>query len=294
VVEALATAVNADGGDGSLPDTMEELEALSAELEDVEGYAGDAVSEDDAKTHLATTQTKELLAGKTFYVVANEDNEGWEEFEVHFNNDVTTLSNGEGNENITITGNRMIFNDDTDGSYTIVTPMADYILFDDRNADGSKDGEGHYLFTDRAKAQEFVDSHNEDSAESVNTKDILVQNPWYVIEYTDTETYCNGKFTFGSDFSLTVSYIENGQTATFNGEYSIDENDALVTVHDGKREVETVISVLVDSITTNKIAYDETTGELKNEMSKIYFKDYDDVISFGNSRGVDCSQEISR
>jgi hypothetical protein len=173
--------------------------------------------------------------------------------------------------------------------------MADYILFDDRNADGSKDGEGHYLFTDKAKAQEFVDSHNEDSAESVNTKDILVQNPWYVIEYTDTETYCNGKFTFGSDFSLTVSYIENGQTATFNGEYSIDENDALVTVHDGKREVETVTSVSVDTnFTTNKIAYDETTGELKNEMSKIYFKDYDDVISFGNSRGVDCSQEISR
>jgi len=205
-VKELSTAVTADGRDGSLPDTMEELEALSAALEDVDGYAGHAVSADDAKTHLATTQTKELLAGKTFYVVGN-DEEGWEEFEVHFNNDVTIFTDDEGNEDITITGNRLIFNDDTDGSYTIVTPMAEYILFDDRNADGSKNGSGHYAFSSEEKAQEFLESKSGGGADGKN----------------ENYTVYGGNIYFSGGFSaMPTSYVVLGEskaTSTFNGTY---------------------------------------------------------------------------
>jgi hypothetical protein len=60
--------------------------------------------------------------------------------------------------------------------------MADYILFDDRNADGSKDKEGHFVFANEADAQAFLDSKTGGSADS----DTITDNKF-------TTTYLNGK-----------------------------------------------------------------------------------------------------
>jgi hypothetical protein len=430
VVKVLQEAVDEYTKPTKVLEDTTALETVVSKIDqEVTEFEGSVKTDKEVKEHLVKSQTevtKELLSNKTFYAVT-QDNSKWIQETIVFNADATSFTEtySDGNSetvNITINGNRWTGNDDTDGSYTTITSMADYILFDDRYADGSKDGEGHYLFIDETKAQKFLDSKTGGSADSdtitdnkftttylngkifylvtyddfgyddigekwnmakmvfttssftwqeyntpdtnehtfnytitddgkisyvyaedssdtgllsvasvendylkvcedgdcntymffdqadaqayvtshnnnsnSHTQSLLVQNPWYVIEYDDNDgTYCAGKFTFGSGFSITVSYIEDEQTQTFNGTYSIDENDALVMAHDGKREVETVTSTTDTSFTTNKITYDEITGDYKHEGPKIYFKNYDDAISFGNSRGVDCSHDIPR
>ena len=122
----------------------------------------------------------------------------------------------------------------------------------------------------------------------------MVQNPWYVIEYTDEDTYCAGKFMYNDDLSLQVDYVDDGEKKIFNGTYSIDENGSVTIVHHGKRDVDTIMSNEDGVLTIETKAYDEDTGEFLHTMDNKYFANYDDMIDFGNLRGVDCSQEIPK
>jgi len=95
ILKALAIALNANGGNGTLPNTEEELNVLSAELErEVADYEGHAVTEVDAAEHLAITQAnvlKAFFAEKTLYHI-NDDKNIVEA--VVFNSDATTLQFG--------------------------------------------------------------------------------------------------------------------------------------------------------------------------------------------------------
>jgi hypothetical protein len=236
VVKALATALTENGGDGTLPETAEELEAVVASLGSVEGYAGHAVSESEAEAHLAATQTevtKELLANKTFYVVVNEDEKGWKLFEIKFNDDVTQLiETDDGPEDITITGNRMVFKNDTDGSYTIVTPMSDYILFDDRYVDGSKDGSGHYGFTSKEKAQAFLDSKTAGATDQ--TKELLAGKTFYEVD-EDGDTPVLKIVQFNTDVTQVtitndVTRVSETLAITIEGNKLFSDDDGYDTV----------------------------------------------------------------
>jgi hypothetical protein len=137
VVAVLATALNANGGDGTLPDTIEELTALSAELDsEVSDYAGHATTEADATEHLETTQASVLKAffvGKTFYYINDDKNI---EETVVFNSDATTLQFGtEAAVNITFGAHSII---DKDGEHFIDEITDSYVK--------GHDSHGEFIF----------------------------------------------------------------------------------------------------------------------------------------------------
>jgi len=200
VVKALATALTENGGDGSLPDTAEELEAVVASLGSVEGYAGHAVNESEAEAHLQQTHasvTKALLAGNHFYVVTKDENGTPEMFEITFNADVTQLSEtkqdgSSENETIEIVGNRMVFMEDTDGSYTLISQANGYIMATDYYADGSLDGIGHRLYATQAEAQSYLetlgggsDTNNDTIKDNKFTTAYLNGKTFYFVQYDD-------------------------------------------------------------------------------------------------------------
>jgi len=68
VVEAVSATLKEDE-ESKLPSTPEEIEALVASVENnVTNFEGHIVTEEEAQSHLESTQTKALLAGKTFYL----------------------------------------------------------------------------------------------------------------------------------------------------------------------------------------------------------------------------------
>jgi hypothetical protein len=219
-----------------------------------------------------TRNTKELLAGKTFYMVANEEeeNKGWVLFEVSINSDATKMIGKDDSSDITITGNRITFNDDTDGSYTMVTPMADYILFDDRNADGSKDGSGHYAFTDKAEAEAFLDSKTGGGA-SIDT--FTFPSKYYGEIHLDHEYYDGEEhnqfeaemFSFSADKQFTFSEL------IFDGtSFVLDDNDndnEEFVFKDGAwvKKSDTVTTVISDD---NKVVTLDDTYRLTFESIK--------------------------
>ena len=248
VVEAMATALSENGGDGTLPDTVTELEVLVASLEQVEGYDGHVVSESDAQTHLDGTKTevtKALLAEKTFYVVGEdgEDNQVVL-FQLTVDKDATMFTSykEDGTKSdespISITGNKLVFTDDNDGSYTLISQADGYIFADDRNADGSKDAIGHRLYTSKADAQAYYDSLSggddntqteaitQFSTEWLNGKTLYnlydEDDGWHIAVVSFTQDTMSGYDIDDSDESASVAY-----TITSDGyiSYMEDEND---------------------------------------------------------------------
>ncbi len=231
----MATALTENGGDGSLPDTAEEVEAVIAAVQtQVSNFAGHAVSQSDAQAHLQQTHasvTKSLLAGKTFYVVDEADDGSKQVTKLVFNQDVTAIEatspNKTENWGISIEGNKLVFSDDTDGSYTIISQANGYIYFDDRYANGSKDGDGHRLYANKADAEAYLATLNGGSTAAAggSLSDLIVGKTLY--------ENCNGdinSITFGTDGH--ISWIEDGQKETET--YRIDGNTIYINDGDGE------------------------------------------------------------
>ncbi|NEW61710.1 hypothetical protein GSY74_10470, partial [Sulfurovum sp. bin170] len=94
-----------------------------------------------------TETTKELVAEKTFYMYDAESNAV---VELIFNAQADAFTDRGDTENITIEGDRLTFNEDGDGSYTVITEATDHLMFTDYNSDGTLDGDGHKLYFNRA------------------------------------------------------------------------------------------------------------------------------------------------
>ena len=123
-----------------------------------------------------------LLAGKTFYTVDEDNNNNLQVTKLIFNNSLNSIEaispNSTENWGININGNRLTFSDDTDGSYTIIKPMNDYILFEDHNSDGSLDGKGHRLYVNKSDAEAYLSSLQGNN----DLKSLIVGKTFYVIE----------------------------------------------------------------------------------------------------------------
>ncbi|WP_456382400.1 FG-GAP repeat domain-containing protein [Hydrogenimonas sp.] len=114
---------------------------------------------DNTVTSLFTS----LLAGKTFYVIG-ETEDGVIKFKIVFNDTLTSLTDTylEGEKagtsetkKILINGNRLMFEQSQDGSYTIIEQKyGDYIEFVDYLGDDTRVGR-HLLFYDEEKANEY-------------------------------------------------------------------------------------------------------------------------------------------
>jgi len=117
---------------------------------------------------------KKLLAGKKFYLVNMDNNCKSNISKINFNIEVTQLSEVEPdgsvkNEGIKIVGNRIIFDSDTDGSYTVLSQSSGYIMATDYNSDNSLDGAGHRLYNTQADAESDASDDCNNNSEVDNT-----------------------------------------------------------------------------------------------------------------------------
>jgi len=160
VVEAMATALSSNGGDGTLPKTAGELTALVAALQAaVPNYQGQAVSETDAQTHLDETTLQELIVGKTFYMVI----EGYRSadnldsvFETVFsvNGQKSTTEDGHTSTNAyIIEGNKVKIDTPFNTYYEVISQNTEYLEI--REVDDSESRILRFYF-DKAKADAYI------------------------------------------------------------------------------------------------------------------------------------------
>ncbi len=225
---------------------------------------------------------KNYFSGKTFYNkwCGNVNT-------MIFSQDGSSMTNGDGTHSMNYTDGKLV---DDIGDHYIDEITNSYVK--------GHDSHGTFmLYLSRSDAEAAVSESCENGSGSSSsdaqnfTAEMLSANPWYRIEYTDSEAYCNGKFTFDSNGNLTVSWSENGTIQSETGSYSIVDGK-VVTVHNGKKETETLMSKDATTLTVEKIARDSQTDEYLHTMNIKYFKNRQDAINFGNSYGVDCNNEL--
>jgi len=279
VVAALTTALHENGGDGSLPDTAEELAAVVAALSEVEGYNGHAVSENAAQEHLDHTQTvvqtevtQALFEGKTFYAYFHDD-EGEGVAEVKINADATswtyhTIQGGSdsGTETLEISGKTIIVhNEDTD--IYQVTVKDKYIALK------SKDNALDFYFNKADAEARLTPTSTTGSSRTLT--DLIVGKTLY--------QHCNNTIetiTFGTNGKIT--FID-GNGVSEETSYRISGN-IIYTTEDGTEEIHTLIE------SNNQfIKFDEQNH---GETTTFYFSRADAVSSPAKDCGEDDTTSV--
>lgn len=234
--------------------------------------------------------TADMIVGKTLYVLvvdsyANHDyGRGKFTFDVNGTAEAIFID-GTFTVPYSIVGGKIIISGDHAATLTLSSIKSDRYEYVES---GTDEESGEQYATEYAAF--YFNESTRDTAYSalpmsIFTTEILSTNPWYVIEYDENETYCNGKFTFTNSYTLTVSYVENNVTQSVSVPYSI-VNGNLVTSHDGKTETETLGSWDTNyGFKVTKKAVSSTTGESINIMEKQYFKNRQDAVNFAVGRG---------
>jgi len=264
-IEAATVQALADEGITSLPTSEAEMDEMLAVIA-VNG--GTEVSEDDAVEHMLTT----LLAGEIFYVVDEAQDGSQQVTELTFNEGLTSIKaiSPEMTENwgITIEGSRLTFNEDTDGSYTIISvdPTNDYIMFSDYYSDGSLDGMGHRLYRDKADAEAYFDSLKNSDLTTLLAGKVL---------YTaiDGQDGTLSSWTFSSDMkTFTWTQIVGG-TDTGTEILNVDGMNLYVNVA-GETESATiaVLEVTPDYILTSLDGYPAEKVFFDESEARDYYK----------------------
>ena len=272
VVDAMSTALNANGANGTLPDTEEELNALSAELEtEVPDYEGHAVTEAEAEEHLATTQAsvdakklKTFFAGKTLYNINEQDSIE----AVIFNNDATTIQFGtEQAVDITFGAHEIV---DKDGEHFIDEITDTYVK--------GHDSYGEFIFyVTEADAQAALDAQGNGSTGTSSLESLIIGKTYY-ISVEDSYTDENGKvvnnnhvetLTFGTDGKVHDTWIENGQQQETVMTYSIDGDVLTVVTPDGGNMTFTNVAQ-----SSNYISFTDPTQETGR-----FFFTYEDALA---------------
>ena len=154
VVEALTKALEETQSAGKLPEGDTLTEVVASVGHDVEGVSGEVRTDEEVEAHLAQTQTevtKELLAGKTVYVVNDKEVNNNVLDKVTFSKDMTSITwlelegsdKGEGGtDSLSLNGKVLTItpSDPSDGEETItITEIKkDYILATYREEDDGK------------------------------------------------------------------------------------------------------------------------------------------------------------
>ncbi len=176
----------------AVPDTTAKLDTFIGHIiQEDTSYKGHVVTEEEAQTHLQSTQEsvqKDLIAGKTFYVVGQKDSKiNIVKFVVSTDGTESKIYNLDGQfergDSITYNGNNIKFGS-SDG-YAVITPKNGYILGQDYLDNGSlEQGIGHRLYSTQSDAQKYYDSLNP-------AQDAVVTNPG--VTATDLKTLFAGK-----------------------------------------------------------------------------------------------------
>jgi hypothetical protein len=241
VLTALTTALATSQSTGTLPEGTVLTEVVASVGHDVTAVTGDVRTDVQVQEHLAQTQTeitKALLAGKTFYVVGDngDDKNKVDFFKIIVNKEATSLKsyNLDGtfddDANIKIIGNKMIFANDTDGSYSLISQENKYVLSDDRNANGAKTGTiGHRLYASQSDAQAYFDSVKGEVAQTQTeiTKALFAGKTLYVA-YNENGTNTIEKLIFNNDVSSMIWEIILGNKDAGTESVQIDGNKMIV------------------------------------------------------------------
>ncbi len=180
-VAQLIQTLDADPTDDiiTIPENFTALDDVDTTPEDVDfddlietvlveaGVAEALVTEDVAQDHLDETVSELLLAGKTFYMAGQDVNDPTDTWggKVTFSADLTELTVVEENgvtetESISIEGDRLVFADNTDGSYTVIgDDKGDYIEVTDYYSDGTIESHTR-LYYEESKADSYLASLN--------------------------------------------------------------------------------------------------------------------------------------
>ena len=136
---AYVVLIVSDSGDWDISDNMFTLTSSKQSNSDNGGSSDISYS--------TNAMIKPMLAGRTLYMLDMDG--GINSIKtVIFNSDVTSISGTkiEGIAPISLVGNKLTFDNDTDGSYTLITLHDKYLLFTNYYQDGSLDGEPYKLY----------------------------------------------------------------------------------------------------------------------------------------------------
>jgi hypothetical protein len=177
----------------SLPTSEAEMDAM---LQVIEDNGGTYVSEKSAQDHLYVNELRRSLAGKTFYVVGQEVSDATDIWggKATFNADLTEMTYVEAYGSdageteiapIIIDGNRLVFGNDTDGSYTVIGEnKGDYIDVTDYYSNGTEESHTRFYF-DKSKADAYFTTLSSGSSEFRFTTDYLNGKSLYYVQYDD-------------------------------------------------------------------------------------------------------------
>jgi len=234
VLTALTNALEASDSAGVLPEGTVLTGVVSSVGNDVDGVDGNVKTNEEVQEHLAQSQTditKNLLAGKTFYVLgANPDGSAQMLDKSVINSTVTLMTNNciEGCEDnqderlydITIEENNLVFDDGS--KVTLTKQTSDYLLFEDSFGK-------HYLYNSEAKAKARFKTLNTEN-DSSTLSDKIVGKTYYVAardSYVDDNgTTVNNDhvetLVFNTDGKIYDTWTQDGRQQESILNYSID------------------------------------------------------------------------
>ena len=287
----------------TVPEDDDVLEDVVTSLKnDIPDYTGEVVTVEEAQEHLATTQanvTKEMLAGKTFYVV-HVNNDELSLGKATFNATVTEETwvglindNESETDTITLDGNKLVWGD---GSYTqIEGTYSNYILALDYNADNSSDGKS-FIFTTETEARNYYQTLFQtqtasNSVWAINDGDefqylTLLNDGTFIYAEYDSESQEPengvevGTYTLASDLSsITFNVI-------YDGNYNEDDENDISGVGNKGTPKTYPISVSEDG-TKLTVTINDDEGE-----STIVFNNITDQVDMWKSTNTNMSTPL--
>ncbi|WP_297483601.1 hypothetical protein [Sulfurimonas sp.] len=235
VLKALTAALKNSNIKKAVPKDTTDLQVVVDQIKQQDtAFNGKVKTISEAEEHLQTTQksvVKNLLAGKTFYVVASEDG-AIEIFKFVVSADGTkfkqyNLNSQSPTDSDAITyngGNKVTIG--TGGGYTILTQKDGYILAKDYRDDGTLENRiGERVYTSKDNAQKY---YNSLTKSSTDLKSLIVGKTYYVA-VNDVNPHHVETLEFKDNGTMVDTYPKQGKETTDPFQYTIENGVLHIT-----------------------------------------------------------------
>jgi len=273
ILDVLKTALAEHGN--KIPTADGDVEAVVTQIQTkVTTFKGQYKSIEQAQEHLIETQTamtKELLAGKTFYMTDLEDSSIRT---LVFNADATSITlktisgvshDGDGTTSCKVDGEKLILTDEDDKYSLLVAQSNTYLEFDNYDADGTLKESGMKFYFNEADAKAQIKTIDNTTLANVVVGKTLYDN--------------DATAEFKADGTLVWS--EDGKSDT--SPYRIDGMLLYTTDEDGSQESHKLISYSDMHITFLNESGDTSTFYFTAEDA---MKNYDEDEDNGGGSSV--------